>query len=241
MNQQDRRHLQRWLDGEVDEQGRAAFEQRIAEDPELRAELELHQRVGASLQRSFTVPNITAPAPAELARPLRWPLFLSGAVSATAVLLVWLQPWNNSAPASADPDRVEIMRTAVGRSWLAVCDQPDVPSKEPLCASPSQLPQYVQPLAPELPSPLVWRERPGVRFERGLEPKPLDGLRRLELVVLPRTEVLLFVVPASADPRPALPQDTDWNLFRKTCGPLVVYELTPLEEPHGLQCLTERH
>lgn len=45
---------------------------------------------------------------------------------------------------------------------------------------------------------------------------------------------------ASADPRPALPQDTGWNLFRKPCGPLVVYELTPLDKPHGLQCMTER-
>lgn len=230
MNQQDRHDLQRWLDGEFDAQGRAAFEQRIAEDPELRAELELHQRVGESLQRSFTVPDITAPVPAKLARP-RWPWFLAGAASAAAVLLVWLQPWQ---------DRAEIMRTAVGRSWLTVCGQPGAPSKEGTCASPSQLSDYVQPLVPELPSPLVWRDREGVRFERGLEPNPQDGLRVLELTVLPQTEVFVFVVPASTDPRPVLPLDTDWKLFRKSCGPLVVYELTPLDEPRGSQCLTER-
>ncbi|MCA8974124.1 MAG: hypothetical protein KDC98_05350, partial [Planctomycetes bacterium] len=101
-------------------------------------------------------------------------------------------------------------------------------------------PQYVQPLAPELPSPLVWRDREGVRFERGLEPKPHDGLRVLEVTVLPRTGVFVFIVPAVTDPRPVLPPDSEWKLFRKPCGPLVVYELTPLDEPRGLPCLAER-
>ena len=258
MNQQDRQDLQLWLDGELDEQRRAAWAQRIAEDPEVRAELALLKQVGESLQRSFavpnltvpnstvpnstvpnsTVPNSTAPGPAEFARRPRWPLFLAGAVSAAAVLLVWLQPWNQPARAAADPDRVEVMRTAVGRSWLAVCGL-DAPSTE-ACASPSQLAQYIQPLTPEIASPLGWREQSGVRFQRGLEPKPQDGLRVIELLVLPRTEVFLFVVPAAADPRPVLPPDTDWNLFRKPCGLLVVYELTPLDKPHGLQCLTAR-
>ncbi len=228
MNQRDRHDLQRWLDGTFEAEERAAFERRIDEDPELRAELQVHEQVGESIRRSHSVPEINAPAPAAPAAPPRWPFFVAGAASAAAVLLVWLQPWAN---------RTELMRMAVGRSWLAVCEQPDPRPAEPACASPGQVPQYVQPLAPELPSPLVWRDAEGVRFERGLEPRPPNGLRVLALSVLPQTDVFLFVVPAATDPRPALPPDTDWNLFRKTCGALVVYELTPLEKPHGLQCL----
>jgi len=238
MNQQDRDTLQRWLDDELDAQERAAFEQRIAGDTELQAELELHERVGASLQRSFAVPDIALPdvvipdvVTPDTAAPPRWPQFLAGAISAAAVLLIWLQPWANDK-------KDEVMRTAVGRSWIAVCGQPDAPPNQSACATPGQVPAYVKPLTPELPSTLVWHDRTDVRFQRGVEPQPLNGLRVLELVVLPQTQVYLFVVPASADPRPALPSNSDWNIFRKTCGGLVLYELTPLQEPHGLQCLT---
>lgn len=233
MNQQDRDNLQRFVDGELTAPERAVFEQRLADDAELRAELELLERVESSLQRSFAVPDIRAPLPPD-SRPLqpsgrRWPQFLAGAISAAAVLLIWLQPWSNHDA---------VMRTAVGRSWLTVCGQPETPAPQSGCVSSNQVPDYVKALAPDLPSPLVWNSCDGVRFRRGVEPEPLNGLRVLELVVLPQTEVYLFVVPASADPRPALPKDSDWRLFRKDCGALVLYELTPLAEPHGLQCLS---
>lgn len=259
MNQQNRDTLQRWLDKDLDDQERAAFEQRLADDQDLQAELQLHERVGASLQRSFAVPDTVVPdtavpdsavpdsaatdtavpdsaiahaAPQQTnPAPPRWPQFLAGAISAAAVLLIWLQPWSNG---QAD----EVMRTAVGRSWIAVCGQPDAPPSQSGCASSGQVSAYVKPLTPELPSTLVWHDRNGVRFQRGVEPEPLNGLRVLELLVLPQTQVYLFVVPASADPRPALPSNSDWNLFRKACGALVLYELTPLQQPHGLQCLS---
>ncbi|MCA8975520.1 MAG: hypothetical protein KDC98_12425, partial [Planctomycetes bacterium] len=115
MNEQDSHDLQRWLDGDLDAQEHAAFERRSAADAELRDELELQRGVGESLRRSFAVPDIALPAPAEPV-PSRWPYFLAGVVSAAVVFLVWRQPW-------ADPTRV--MRAAVGRSWLAVCEQPD--------------------------------------------------------------------------------------------------------------------
>lgn len=229
MNRRDRDDLQRWFDGALDPGERSAFERRIAEDPELRAEAESFRRVDASLQRSFSVPNITSPLPAEVVRP-RWPWFLAGAATAAVASLLWLQPWVN---------RDDVLRAAVGRSWIAVCGEPlDEPPSQSTCVSPGQVPEYVQPLVPELPTPLVWSDRSGVRFERGVEPQPLNGLRVLELTVLPGTRVLLFVVPASADPKPALPPDTEWKLFRRRYGSLVVYELTPLDEPRGLPCLS---
>lgn len=237
MNQQDRDSLQLWLDGELDAEARHEFEERLARDPDLRAELDLLERVGRSLQRSFAPPPMSTPPVASPASPEsitspaarpRWPAFVAGAVSAAAALLLWLQPWTGP-----EPD----LHTAVGRSWLAVCGQPGAPNTS-ACASPTQVADYIQPLTAETAARLAWRGVDGVQFTRGVEPAPLDGLRVLELVVLPRTDVYLFVVPASADPRPALPHNTGWNLFRKACGPLVVYEVTPLQTPHALECLS---
>lgn len=45
--------LARWLDGELNESERAAFEARLASDPSLRAEAEAMRDVGAALQQGF--------------------------------------------------------------------------------------------------------------------------------------------------------------------------------------------
>ncbi|MGE3171632.1 MAG: hypothetical protein AB7O97_03340 [Planctomycetota bacterium] len=236
MNATDRDELQRWLDGDGDPQVRAAFARRMAADPALRAERALHEAVGASLRRGFAVPELAVPTPVAGASPRRWRLFVAGAVFAAAVLLAWLQPW--SAPSVADAERIEALRAAVGRSWLAVCGPLD-PAQQPSCLAPGELPEFVRPLAPELPSPLVWRQQPGVRFERGVDAASTDGLRVLELVVLPATRVFVFVLPQAVDPHPVLPSDSGWRVFRQVRGPLVLYELTPLGEARGLSCLVE--
>jgi hypothetical protein len=44
--------------------------------------------------------------------------------------------------------------------------------------------------------------------------------------------VMVFVDRASADNRPTLPSsETKLHLFRRESGPLVIYELTPLDRP----------
>lgn len=236
MKEQDRRLVQRWCDGDLDGGERAAFEQRLADDPALRAEVALHGHVAASLKRAFAPPELGVPlpvGPAAQVGPRRWPWFVAGAACAAVAMLVWLRPWS-------DHDRTELMRAAVGRSWLAACGPPDAVALEPTCASPGQVPDYVQPLAPELPSPLVWRDRDGVRFERGVEAAPQAGLRILELAVQPQTAVFVFLVPAASDPHPVLPRGSGWRLFRRSYGSLVGYELTTLERPRGLACLAAR-
>ena len=252
MNQTDREDVQRFVDGLLDERQSAALQQRMARDPELAAELELCRQVNQSVRRSFGVPTVVLPRSSQVepagvgptgtepAAPMparRWPLFVAGAVSAAALLLAWLRPWTASAPALDDLARVELLRMAVGRSWLAACGQTDVIPPQVSCKTTDDVPGYVQPLVPQLPSPLSWRVHPEVRFVRGLEGRPQEGLRILELSVEGGSAVFLFVVAATADPRPVLPAASDWQLFDKRVGPLVIYELTPLEQPRGLQCL----
>lgn len=248
MNERDRADLQRWLDGSLDAQDRTTFERRLAAEPELRAELALHEQVATSLRRSFAVPKITTPrlpppsigpAPGPTALRRWWLPFAIGLATAAGVLLAWSRPWSPRTAPSPAPETLAILRTAVGRSWLAVCDQQEAVAPLQSCTPPDQLPNYVGSLTPTLPSPLLWREQPDVVFERGLESTPHDGLRVLALVVLPGTRVFLFVVPAATDPQPTLPADSDWRLFRESRGPLVVYELTSLAEPRGLPCVMQ--
>ena len=57
----------------------------------------------------------------------------------------------------------------------------------------------------------------------------------VELVVDPQgLRVLVFVYPASVDPRPSLPTGSRLHLFRRQLGHLVLYELSPLGRAVGL-------
>ncbi len=243
MNEHDRLQLQQWFDGALDDEARAAFEQKLAQDPELQAEHELLGAVSDSLRRSFVVPDLAAPVgPDSSPRPI-WPAFLLGAAAAAAVLLVWLRPWG-TPPELADPvpdPTLAAAQTCVAQSWIAMSRQfpEETPWAAAGCSSPNQVPQYVQPLVPDLPQPLVWKQNEGVQFRRGVDVDPALSLRVLELVVMPSTRVFVFVVHAEQDPKPILPTGSDLAIFRAPRGRLVLYEITPLPEPRGLACLQE--
>ncbi|MEO0478840.1 MAG: hypothetical protein AAF196_05115 [Planctomycetota bacterium] len=253
MNAQDRDDLQRWLDGSLEGAALTDFERRCETDPELRDEIRLHQSIDQSLRRSFSVPELNLERAGPPRRVAPWIPFVLGALGAAAMMLVWLQPWNTPEEPSPEPEVAQMLRSAVGRSWLLCCEQPEElptaidwsatsnlpgpPIAPTGCSMPDQLPLYIQPLAPDLPSPLVWRAQPGVQFQRGLEERPEEGLRVIELLVEPSTKTFLFVVSSTNDPRPTLPEASEWRLFRDVRGPLVLYELTPLDRPRGLECV----
>ena len=61
----------------------------------------------------------------------------------------------------------------------------------------------------------------------------------IELLVQSRTKAFLFVVRSDNDPQPKLPEASNWSLFRESRGTLVLYELTPLDAPRGLECVSQ--
>jgi hypothetical protein len=66
------------------------------------------------------------------------------------------------------------------------------------------------------------------------------GLSRYTTTMLARVDgspVMMFVDRADADTHPVLPVNSKLHLFRKELGPLVLYELTPLDHPHVMENL----
>ena len=67
------------------------------------------------------------------------------------------------------------------------------------------------------------------------------GISRYTTTMLARVNgspVMVFVDRASADTHPASPsEESGLHLFRKEAGPLVFYELTPLDRPRVMDYL----
>lgn len=53
-----------------------------------------------------------------------------------------------------------------------------------------------------------------------------------------QTDVIVCIEPPGADPRPELPSDSEFNIFRRPLGDYVLYEVTPLAQPLALPHVT---
>lgn len=51
-------------------------------------------------------------------------------------------------------------------------------------------------------------------------------------------DVIVCIEPPWADPHPELPPGSDYNIFRRTIGEFILYEVTPLAEPVALDHIT---
>jgi hypothetical protein len=224
-----------YLDGTLAVEERDSFAQEISTNELLRSVVELQCQVDETLSRLFSPPQRpiellaklresghTAPTANRARR--RWLKVASLAVAATVVwaMLAWhlfdpgtgVPHYNPNLPLNAIYEKC----VADGFRPKWVCDDP----KE--FASTFSARQGQGLLLAELPT--------GIKME-GLT--YCGGLSRYTTTMLARVNglpVMVFVDRASADTHPALPpSETKLHLFRKETGPLVIYELTPLDQP----------
>lgn len=238
--QPDSSKLDAYLDRALPADERDAMKRELDVSPELRAAVELQGRIDESLRRSFA----PSKPPAELlsrlsdaagvqppAKPRsRWLKIAAVAIAATIVWAVvgWQFFAGRFKTPNYDPNTPleTIYATSVADGFKPkwVCDDPHE------FASTFQTRQGQPLLLADLP--------PGTKMA-GLA--YFGGLSRYTTAMLARVDgqpVLVFVDKASADTHPAEPSATSGlHLFRKELGPLVLYELTPLDHPSVMDYL----
>lgn len=238
----DRFELDAYLDGVLPDQQREAMAREINTNRELQAEISLQERIDACLRQSFAPPsapamlvstrNLERPDEGMTVRsPQRRRMML--VVVATAATIVWgMLAWQFLAKDSKTPrynpniPLATIYETRVAEgfrpTWVCEDDR-----------------QFASTFLTRQGQGLLLSAMPEGRKMVGLT--YCGGLSRYTTTMLARVEgtpVMVFVDRASADNHPAQPPgETGLHLFRKELGPLVLYELTPLDRPRVMDYL----
>jgi hypothetical protein len=224
-----------YLDGALTADQRDDFSRLLSASRHLQAEIELQSRVDASLFRLFAAPQpphdlalqirrSPAAAPAPPVSRRRWGKV---AALASAAAIVWgILAWN----------------FFTGRA-----DSPHYNPNLPLeaiyekCVADGFRPKWVCEDTHEFAATFLARQGQGLllaEMPAGTKMEGLTyvgGISRYTTTMLARVNaqpVMLFVDRLAADTRPSLSAgETKLHLFRKELGPLVLYELTPLDQP----------
>ena len=237
----DRSNLDAYLDDMLSASERARVAREISASSELQAEVELQGRIDESLRRSFS----PAAVPEELLAKLRGstvpdrnssllrrrPLIL--AVTSLAAMLVWgVLGWQYLAGRSKVPHYnpnaplATIYETQLANGFRPkwVCDNDR---------------EFASTFLTRQGQGLLLRDMPEGSKMVGLT--YCGGISRYTTTMLARVgdvPVMVFVDRISADTHPSLPPDEHTlHLFRKELGSLVLYELTPHEQPRVMDYL----
>ncbi len=231
-----------FLDGALPDDERAAMSRDIAGRPDLQREIELQRRIDGSLQKSFVAPELPAQLLTELQQPPHptralprfWLPQLKLVAAVAAVVVVWgVIGWRYFfAGAPAGPacvpalplDQIYANFVAAGFQPMWVCKD------DAEFASTFQTRQGQRLLLAAMPA---GTKMEGLSYANALTPNTTVMLARVD-----ETPVLVFVDRADADPHPAPPPaETKLHEFRKVLGPLVLYEVTPLDRPRVMDFL----
>lgn len=215
--------MERYLDGDLDEAERSAFERELLRSPELRAQVEAQRHIDGSLRRLFSPPGAVAstsysPAPKH---PRVTAHRLGRLAAAAVVALAAVAVWWGLLRGSGEPNPLERMYTvALARGF----------TPEEVCTTEEAFAAWVQdkygqtlypPPARDGLELLGWSYGRGVSTYSGFLLARVDG--REVLVMVDRA--------AQEESRLPRPQDSSLRQFRRRIGDLVIYELTPLPSP----------
>lgn len=237
--------LDAYLDGLLNDEQRAEFERRLAQDSALREAVQLHHAIDASVRRRFAprksdallahlrqTTNVNGRA--GVAVRMQKPTPRRQRLAAAALLaLIGISGWQiisylRPQPVF-DPYAGQHYRAfeTVYRDELADGFEPDW-----VCESDEV---FAQTFEQRLGQPLLLAQLPPGDAMVGLA--YCNSLSRRTIHMLARaghTSILVFVDKIDFDARPTVAAESGLNLFRRQLGSLVLYELTPLAAPRFL-------
>lgn len=217
-----------YLDDAMHAAERTAFESRLATDPDLRRQVEAGRRADAWLRERYQPPDfagVPAPRPAPLARLGRWRMLGLAALLALAAIAAWQF---GLLPGSSGPSMAQVARGDVG-AWFKAARAADFPI-EWVCKDDAELARYT-------------RERLGQAWTIAPDPDlTLVGWAYTDRLMNSGYSNVLYaryggrpiaVVADTLEADPGLrePADKSVHLFRREIGPLVVYEISPIDRP----------
>jgi hypothetical protein len=235
----DRERIDRYLDGQLDAGERASFEAALAHDSSLRAEVELQRRIDGALEAA--VPHgdpdaiLARARAAVVARPrprrlVRVALVLGVFLLVLGALAWWLAPAPEEAPQGykrGPPRPLEVIyadrvQTGFKPDWVCKDEK-----------------EFADTFKKELGVPLAFAPTPQVAMVGLAYTTSLSSQTVAFLAHVDGREVIVFLDTIKHDSHPKLPAGSTLHIFRSELGGLVLYELTPLDEPHAAALFKE--
>lgn len=200
-------------------------------------------------ERVIVAPSVDEPAPKSSRR--RGVAGLVVAFAAAAALVLALGPWRpdvesrTQAESSNDPTTVALAPSPAqlaGRQLADFLKHGNTLPGDPGSCSVEQAPPDCRgaedgPRLRSTPNALLMGECGGTT---GVDcaSHDLPAQRAMLVRLMPSgTHVILCIEPPWADPHPRLPDDSEYEIFRRSVGGYVLYEVTPLDQPRAMDYL----
>ena len=239
--------LDDYLDGLLDEESRRRFEEKLERDPDLRAQIERQDGLNDALSRmcaptasrqervfeavrqaGTTAKTSVAPSGAIPFYRRRWVI---AALLALSMVAAWplagvIEQWRSAddgyGPKPWTSVETYYRQTVQGgfkSEWICKDDAEFANTFKKRLRQPL--------LVATTTGPVVGL---GLGYANCLTPRTMTYLARVR-----GEPVVVFVDKLRNDTHPKLPPNSDLNLFRKELDQLVLYEVSPLAEPHVLK------
>lgn len=230
-------HIDAYLDGILSSADRAAFEERLARDPALRADLDLARGIEASLKRTHVPADITAPtlprsASSSVTKPpasklsglrLYWPVIAAAALlflAITAYQIYTRIDWKFHRYNAAEYYTMAA-RDSFKPDWVCRNDRE---FKEATGYSTGQ--QMLVKQDPPAKIDLV-----GWVYSQKFEGTPLRSSTVVLYAKVDDVPVVVLVDSLENDRKVRPGEDPDLHIFRRQLGASVLYEITPRPAP----------
>lgn len=239
--------LDRYIDGLLSPAERDAFEVRLRGDDELRAQIEVHQRIESSLARLFAapapiqLPSITPAAPLAAKLSLWTRISKSPIAAIAALLFIAMATWQvylrvqGTGMFGQDYPKFQVWR-----GIETVYRAQSLPGAEPSWACKSDQ-EFAVTFHKNLGQGLLMAALPpdvqslGVSYTNTLSPKTVYYMARRH------GKVILVFADRLANDSPQTLTDPNLHLFRRQLSKIVLYEISPFDKPLLLDLFSEKN
>ena len=237
--------IHEFLDQRMSPDERAAFLEQVSQDDALHQELDAQQEINAALARCFGHPRldkalaaITAAGSPTQTPPDKPPIRLTrGARLLAAAALLAMSAgglWYSYALLRPRP-AVDPYALQPWRSFETVYNDTVREGFKPAWVCRNER-EFERTFARRIKQPLLLAKLPagvtagGLGYSNTITPLTINVLGRVD-----GTPVMVFVDKLAADIGPPPPPPKGLNIFRHQIADLVLYEVSPLDQPHILQ------